>query len=170
MEDDWKAAGRRLEGGIERGIMFKRILVPLDGSQMAEAVLPYVRSLVEPQSAEVFLVQINEALRQYYFPETAAMLEPVSEEMRAQARNYLNQTATALNDRGIRAHAELVEAVDVADSLLNYAAQKQVDLIAMSTHGRSGLGRWLLGSVADKVIHNAKVPVLLIRPDLSEQK
>jgi nucleotide-binding universal stress UspA family protein len=61
----------------------------------------------------------------------------------------------------------LKEASAVADAILNYAEANGVDLIAMSTHGRSGIGRWLLGSVADRVVHGSQVPVLLVRPNLS---
>lgn len=148
--------------------MFKKILVPLDGSSMAEAVLPLVRSLALAYQAEVLLIQITEPLRPAVYPQGVELLEPVLRELRAEANAYVHHTATTLTDLGINAHAETFDAVDIAHAILNYAEEKGVDLMALSTHGLSGIGRWLLGSVADKVTHSAKVPVLLVRPELSQ--
>jgi nucleotide-binding universal stress UspA family protein len=88
--------------------------------------------------------------------------------MRAEANAYVHKTATTLNALGIKTQAEVIDAVDIAHTILSYADEKGVDLITLSTHGLSGISRWLLGSVADKVIHSAKVPVLLIRPELNK--
>ncbi len=148
--------------------MFKKILVPLDGSKMSEATLPHVRALAQTYSAEVFIIQITEPLRPALYPQGVALLEPVVRELRAEANAYVHRMAMTLNDLGIHTHAEVIDAVDVANVILSYAEDKGVDLIALSTHGRSGMSRWLLGSIADKVAHSAKVPLLLIRPELSE--
>jgi nucleotide-binding universal stress UspA family protein len=148
--------------------MFKKILVPLDGSKFSEAVLPYVRSLAQAHQAEVYVLQVTEPLRPSLYPQGVALLEPVVRELRAEANAYIHKMATTLNDQDIRAHGEVVDAVGIANAILGFAESKGVDLIALSTHGRSGVGRWLLGSTADKVIHGASVPVLLVRPDLSE--
>jgi nucleotide-binding universal stress UspA family protein len=148
--------------------MFKKILVPLDGSKFSEAVLPHVRSLAQAHQAEVYVLQVTEPLRPSLYPQGVALLEPVVRELRAEANAYIHKMATTLNDQDIRAHGEVVDAVGIANAILGFAEAKGVDLIALSTHGRSGVGRWLLGSTADKVIHGANVPVLLVRPDLSE--
>ena len=71
-------------------------------------------------------------------------------------------------DRGVKASVVMKEDLTAANAILDYADHNGVDLIAMSTHGRSGIGRWLMGSVADKVVHGAKMPVLLVRPDESK--
>jgi nucleotide-binding universal stress UspA family protein len=148
--------------------MFKKILVPLDGSKFSEAVLPQVRSLAHLYQAEVFVLQVTEPLRPSLYPQGVALLEPLVREMRAEANAYTHKMATTLNDQDIRAHGEVVDAVGIANAILSYAEAKGVDLIALSTHGRSGVSRWLLGSTTDKIIHGAMVPVLLVRPDLSE--
>ena len=148
--------------------MFKKILVPLDGSKMSEAALPYVRSLAQANQAEVYLMEVAESLQPHRYPQGVALLEPLVFELRAEANAYVHHIATTFNDLGIRTHAEVVDSVDIADAILSQAEAKGVDLIALSTHGRSGVSRWLMGSVADKVVNNAKVPVLLVRPELSE--
>lgn len=148
--------------------MIKKILVPLDGSQMAEAVLPHVQSLAQLYQAEVLLLEITEPLRPAVYPQGVELLEPILREMRAEANAYVRKTARTLNELGIKTQAEVIDAVDIAHTILTYADEKGADLITLSTHGLSGISRWLLGSVADKVIHSAKVPVLLIRPDLSQ--
>lgn len=135
---------------------------------MAEAILPYARSLALANQAEVFLIEITEPLRPSLYPYGVALLEPVVREMHAEANAYVHRIAITLNDVGIRTYCEVIDAVDVASAILSYAADKAVDLIALSTHGRSGMGRWLLGSIADKMTHSATVPVLLVRPDLSQ--
>jgi nucleotide-binding universal stress UspA family protein len=147
--------------------MFKKILVPLDGSKMSEAVLPQVRSLAQASQAEVFVIRVTEPLRPSLYPQGVALLETVVREMRAEANAYVHHMATTLSDAGIRAHAEVIDAVDIANTILGYAEDKSADLIALSTHGRSGMSRWLLGSTADKVTHSASMPVLLVRPELS---
>jgi nucleotide-binding universal stress UspA family protein len=113
-------------------------------------------------------MEVAEPLRPYRYPQGVALLEPVAREMRAEANTYIHKTAATLNDQNIRAHGEVIDAVDIANTILGYAADKGADLIALATHGRGGVSRWLLGSTADKVIHSATVPVLLVRPDLNE--
>ena len=135
---------------------------------MSEAVLPQVRSLAQAHQAEVYLMEVAEPLRPYRYPQGVQMLEPIVREMRAEASAYVHRMATMLNDQGIRTHGEVVDAVDIANAILSYAADKGVDLIALATHGRGGVSRWLLGSTADKVIHSASVPVLLVRPELDK--
>lgn len=149
--------------------MFKKILVPLDSSSMAEAALPLARSLAECFGAELIVLHVNTPLAmQYYAPEMLATVAELEQTARVEANTYLHHTAANLMDRGIKASAVLKDDVTAANAILDYADHNSVDLIAMSTHGRSGIGRWLLGSVADKVVHGAKVPVLLVRPDESK--
>jgi nucleotide-binding universal stress UspA family protein len=150
--------------------MFKKILVPLDGSKMSESVLPYVRELAQANHAEVYVMEVAEPLRPYNYPQGIQLIEPIVREMRAEANAYVHKMTAMLNDQGIRAHGEVTDAMDIANAILSQAEAKGADLIAIATHGRSGASRWLLGSVADKVIHSATVPVLLVRPDLSNSQ
>ena len=95
------------------------------------------------------------------------VMSDIEQSARTAANTYIHQTAAHLEDSGLKARAVLHEELSAADFILTYAEQNGIDLIAMSKHGRAGIGRWLLGSVADRVMNHAKTPVLLVRPDLS---
>lgn len=148
--------------------MYSRILVPLDGSEMAEQVLPYVRLLAKGLSTRVLLFQV-------FLPSLPAVLaagvggEPLSVK-RKETRDYLEKVSTSLKKDGLEVSFDLHEhTVPIpADRILNEAEKDSSTLIAMTTHGRSGISRWLLGSVTDKVIQAATNPLLLIRS--GEQK
>ena len=149
--------------------MFKKILVPLDGSDMAEAVLPNVRSLAQCFESEITLLQVLIPIPMSYYGATVDMvvMSNLEQSARTAANSYIQKTVAHLEDLGIKARAVIHEELSAADFILTYAEQNGIDLIAMSTHGRTGIGRWLLGSVADRVMNHAKTPVLLVRPDLS---
>ncbi len=143
--------------------MYSRILVPLDGSPVAEAVLTQAVMLAKCGGSEIVLLSVvNHPNVDYYIPDPSMAVTAFMEQQRA-TKDYLSHVAADLTAQGIRVRIELCEGA-VAEAILDYAATTQADLIAMSTHGRSGIGRFLLGSVAEKVIRSAKVPVLLIRP------
>ncbi len=143
--------------------MYKRILVPLDGSAFAEAILPHVRELALCTGAEIVLLRV--AVRWMYdyaapVPLSAGVLPEESDQ---ESAAYLERVAGELREMGVRVTTEVC-AGPVAETILEYAEGIHADLIAMSTHGRSGLARWFIGSVADKVVRAAKLPVLLARP------
>jgi nucleotide-binding universal stress UspA family protein len=93
------------------------------------------------------------------------MSASLREEMEQEACNYLEPLANAFQDEGIRASADAVIVTGpIADAIIEFARDKKADLIAMSTHGRTGPSRWFLGSVADRVVRGAGVPVLMVRP------
>lgn len=145
----------------------KRILLPLDGSEPGEASLPYVEELAIITKAEVILLQVvtshyDIGLAEGYTSHLGRISEEYLTHASAAARDYLNSVKEKLTKMGITARSE-VEVGSPAERIVGYAKENNVDLIAMSTHGRSGIGRWLLGSVADKVIHAADRPVLLVR-------
>ena len=142
---------------------FHKILAPLDGSDIGQAALPYVETLAKETGASVSALQVISP------PGTieASVLggsdwRKFVKAMHDAAENYLGGVAERLNGKGIKTTLEVLTG-DPADRILEYAADKKVDLIAMSTHGRTGLARWVLGSVTDKVLHGAKVPMWLIR-------
>jgi nucleotide-binding universal stress UspA family protein len=143
--------------------LYQRILVPLDGSSVAEAVLPQVQMLAECSGAEVVLFSVVNTPTYDYFIPDAAMAITLHEGQQTQTKLYLERVCTQLKAKGLTVRAELCVG-NVAESILDYADSIKADLIAMSTHGRNGIGRFLLGSVAEKVIRAAKVPVLLVRP------
>ena len=146
--------------------MFKKILVPLDGSQMGEAVFPIVRQLAEQNGSQVIFIHVNEPMDiQYYGPEMMMASPEFEHTMRAEANTYLQRTLASWEERGFKATVVLTDAVKAPEAIVAYADANAVDLITMSTHGRSGIGRMLMGSVTGNVVHHAKIPVLLVHPD-----
>jgi len=137
--------------------MFKRILVPLDGSSLAEAVLPQVQELAKALGAELFLVRAAAA---HVFPGVDPTEGEVDVVQKAEA--YVGEVAGRLHDAGIPVHTA-VRYGEAAEEILDHIGVNAIDLVAMSTHGRSGLSRLVLGSVAAQVVHRATVPVLLMR-------
>jgi len=145
--------------------MYKKILVPLDGSELAEAILPQVRMLAQCADGEIQLLRVTSYPLYDYAAADVMLVESMVEAIKNDAQQYLDRIAGYLRLNGLRVTTAIREGA-VADNILDYADHNEIDLIAMSTHGRSGLGRWLIGSVADRVVHGAKVPVLLVRPTL----
>ena len=137
--------------------MFKKILVPLDGSKLAEKILPQVKELVNFSGAEVHLLKVVIS----YEIDPKKDKEEL-EKLAGEAQEYLDQVAARLKKKGIQASAIVAYGKD-AVQICDYASGKKCNLIAMSTHGRSGLSRWALGSVADKVLQCSSVPVMLFR-------
>ncbi len=133
--------------------MLHQILAPLDGSALAEQALPWVNEIAALTSVTVTLVQVVE-------PTDAAIdLLALQPAMERAAHDYLAQTAQQLAQDRMTVHARVVVGRP-AEQIIQLA--HSVDLIVMATHGRSGVGRWVYGSVADKVLTGAPVPVLLI--------
>jgi nucleotide-binding universal stress UspA family protein len=138
--------------------MNDRILVPLDGSPRAEQILVQVARLLRREDAQVLLVRVVPA------PGAFAGV-PVQEQQdaeRASAQAYLAETARTLEAQGVRA-VPLLREGPPAEAILQAASDEGATMIAISTHGRSGAARWLFGSVAEKVLRAAPVPVLLMR-------
>jgi len=142
--------------------MYKKILVPLDGSATAEGVLPHAQALAFSEGAEIVLlrVAVNPAL-EFAFTDPGIM-DNIIEEIEAQCKTYMNEIEARLKAANVKV-SSLIREGAVADVILSTADELGVDVIAMSTHGRTGPARWLLGSVADRVVRNAKVPVMLVR-------
>ena len=133
--------------------MIKKILVPLDGSDIAEAILPLAQELAAPLKAEVTLLQVQSG---------TGMLSHVTERETYEASAYLKVHVLAFSEQGITAH-HVIRTGHAAAEIIDYATVNKMDLIAMSTHGRSGLSRAVMGSVAEQVVRHAPVPVLLVK-------
>ncbi|MDD5191030.1 MAG: universal stress protein [Dehalococcoidales bacterium] len=145
--------------------MYKHIMVPLDGSKLAEVVLPHVISIAKGCAVpKVTLVRVVAPLK-FYGSETelpfmdTASLEETSMKV---AGDYLKEQAQKLKDEGIDVNHKVMFGIPT-DSLLDYAHANGVDLVVIATHGRSGVSRWVWGSVADRILRGAKIPVLMIR-------
>ena len=136
--------------------MFNKILVPLDGSEVAEKILEEVKKMASLTEAEVDLLRVARATG--VFPGT----DPTDKEVAAveKAEKYLEYIKEKLAQEGLNASVH-VRYGHPASEILDHA--EKVDLVAMSTHGRTGLDRWALGSVAEKVVRHSKTPVLLVR-------
>jgi nucleotide-binding universal stress UspA family protein len=140
------------------------VLVTLDGSALAEAVLDHAITIAEPSKTRVTLLRVVPPA--YVATEFNALVQSdarLRERVDA-AHAYLNDVATRLSVDGYLVDTEVVVSAFAAGAILDYAEQNRTDIICMATHGRSGMKRLLLGSVADKVLRGADRPVLLYRP------
>jgi len=136
--------------------MLERILVPLDGSTLAESVLTQVRQLLMQKDSEVVLLRVVP-----HPPSSEAdTLEPM-EMLRASASEYLRTIEEGLSSQGARVRCRVAEGFS-AGVILETAKSENATLIAMSTHGRTGLSRWVFGSVTEKVLRASPVPVLAV--------
>jgi nucleotide-binding universal stress UspA family protein len=147
-------------------VALKSIVVPLDGSGLAERIFPHVVSVAKKMKLAVELVRV-------YDPSVTAYpvldmpylesLERYREEMRHEAETYLDGKSHELRAEGVTRVSATVIQGDPASEIIGLARKTPENLIAMSTHGRSGIGRWLLGSVAEKIVQHSRDPVLLVR-------
>lgn len=146
--------------------MYKKILVPLDGSSFSEAVLPHVRMLADSVDAEVILLRVMTVgmYESVFAPSAQLPLQRNPEEdTRAQAEGYLQRVAFDYFPPEVTVRLE-VGSGNTPETILDYVEGENVDLIAMTTHGRSGISRLMVGSVAEEIVRRSHVPVLLVRP------
>ncbi|SRR5581483_3871813 len=150
--------------------MYAHILVPLDGSEMSEAALPHAEGLALKLGSRVLLLRVAN-LPATLIGEVAPMGGPMPPELiedaiqaeTDEARDYLTKVAQRFKDAGLQAEWEVVEG-DPGRAIIDTAHQREADLIVMATHGRSGIQRLVLGSVADRVLRESHLPLLLVRP------
>jgi nucleotide-binding universal stress UspA family protein len=150
--------------------MFSKVLVPLDGSKVGEAAFPVIEQLVDKMSpkskVEVILLGVITLLRHWVVVgEASAPVSYTEEEMeliRKRVTDYLETTGQNMKQRGV-VISTMVRTGNASDEIIKAAQEIGADLIAMSTHGRSGLRRLAFGSITDKVIRDANIPVLLVR-------
>ncbi len=146
--------------------MFKRILVPLDGSGRAEQALPVAARLARTSSGSLVLVRVVSTSPEHYpsAPAKPTLAQTVSEADRTLAESYLEGIASSQLLNGIHVKTEVYVGL-VAPIILSVASSEKVDIIVICSHGFTRVKRWVLGSVAEKVAHNADVPVLILRED-----
>jgi nucleotide-binding universal stress UspA family protein len=147
--------------------MFHRIVVPLDGSKLAEAALPAAEEFARLANAPIVLLRVVDFTRlEQYGPYGLALeyasVEPVLAAERAEAVKYLEEVCSRLGAKGLSV-TFAVRSGPVAREIV--AATRPGDVIVMASHGRGGLSRWLLGSVAEDVVRHALVPVMIVRAD-----
>jgi nucleotide-binding universal stress UspA family protein len=146
--------------------MMRTILVPLDGSHLSEAALPYAEALAKvgtPQAGRIVLMRAVET----GWTDEIMTREELNRLIAAEAdqcKRYLEQTAEDFRRRGIDAQVLITQGQSAVAGIASVAKQVHADMIVMASHGLSGVVRAFLGSVADKVIHDTHLPVMLIRP------
>lgn len=153
--------------------MYHKILVPLDGSEFAEQALPHAEQIAQATHGEIHLLSVAPLLEDQalaavdlypiyvyrsYLVDQEHEIQRVQEELQA----YLDTVAQRMKAKGFTVVVS-VRFGQPADEIIAYTEKAGCDLITMSTHGRSGMGRWVYGSIADKVLRGSKVPVLLVR-------
>ena len=145
-------------------ISIERILIPLDGSNIGQAALDHIELIARETGAAINLIQVISTSGSM----EASLLgnanwDSFFKAMRETASDYLESLVEELKGHGISAKYDILIGNPAAE-IIEYARKNKADLIAMSTHGRTGLARWVLGSVADKVLHGAGMPMWLVRP------
>jgi nucleotide-binding universal stress UspA family protein len=157
--------GTREESGPQPVI--RRILVPLDGSALAEAALDPATAAAQRLDAAVILLRVVDPDLEVglpYPPDFANQRDTSPAEVRSRARDYLARVKDRLVAEGVHVHGVELRDGSAATAILDMAGA-EADMVVMATHGRGGVRRWLLGSVSDKVLRRGNVPLLLVRPD-----
>jgi nucleotide-binding universal stress UspA family protein len=150
--------------------MYRKILVPLDGSQLAECVLPHVEAIASGcQVQHIVLARVVEPYepvrgKAYYslLPEDFKEDWKWVEEGKSAADKYLNDIAGRLRGGGRDVESRVLVG-RAAETLAEFASKEGIDLVVIATHGRSGVSRWVMGSTADRIMRSACVPVLMVR-------
>lgn len=156
--------------------MYNKILVPLDGSKFSECSLEHVKQIAVGchVSQVILLAAVEPARNRIVWPsnetqaqESATQIVDDQRELHRKAESYVFGIAEILKKEGIAAQSIAIDEMEneqAAEVILNYAQNNNIDLIAMSTHGRSGVSRWAIGSVAEKIVRYSPVPVMTITP------
>ena len=144
--------------------MYKKVLVPLDGSPFSECVLDHVKIMAAGcKIPEVKLVYVVEPVNPGMYDVPGKYVEEIQNAAISTAEEYLKKITAKLVANDVSASWVVLRGV-VAEAILDYARKNEIDLVIMSTHGRSGVARWAMGSVADRVARQATVPVMLVSP------
>ena len=148
--------------------MYNKILVPLDGSKLAECVLPHVEALAKGCKAkEIEFVRVFEPFRMPASGELVMSEKDMAKldaEHKADAEKYMQEVVRNAQTSGVKASGKVIKRTEgVAEDLAEYAKKSEADLIVIATHGRSGASKWVWGSVADRVLRSSCVPVLMVR-------
>jgi nucleotide-binding universal stress UspA family protein len=143
--------------------MYKRILVPLDGSELAEIALPYAEEIAGKMGSEVIIIHVKEPTENPEKPEH----QPYVSKIAARTEQNIKKSHVIAPGEKIKVTSAVIGASGIlthpAEEIVDYAGKENVSLIIMATHGRTGIRRWALGDTANKVVRSFKCPVLLIR-------
>ena len=142
--------------------MYKRAVVALDGSPVAEAIIPFILEIAGPLDMEVVLVRVNRPIPPEVIEGSRHVIVEDPETSRVDAEEYLAPVAVELRNKGVRVRTQ-VRRGQPSEEIVQAARDIGADLIAMTTHGRSGLGRLILGSVTESVLRGTMTPVCIVR-------
>jgi len=155
------------EAYLKENRLIRKILMPLDGSKLGETAIPYAETLAQQISAEIVLIHVAEPFDLGLFHDVPHYPQSVEDDLTkgmVQERAYLNSKAEAITAKtGVPAATAILKGKP-AQEIAKYAEENNIDLIAISTHGRTGIANWVFGSVADKTLHFGKTAVLVVRP------
>lgn len=144
--------------------MYKKILVPLDGSPLAEAALTHAEEIARKDGAQIVILRVPDHIEPKFPARAYAESIRQQREAEKEAVEYVNEKVAELNAENIRAEG-LTREGPVPEAILSVAEETNADMIAMSTHGWKGFHRLLKGSVAEKIVQNAHIPVMVIHPN-----
>lgn len=146
---------------------YKHVIVPLDGSDLAECVLPHLEAVASNcQITTLELVRAVEPIEMHYraaVPIDAAQEKQINQSAIKEAEDYLQNVKSRLDSSRMNVTTKVLSG-RVADVLADYLKRSDADLLIMATHGRSGPSRWIWGSIADRLLHISDIPVFLVRP------
>lgn len=146
--------------------MFDRIMVPLDGSELAECVLPYTQGIAKGSGHELVLLRVVERMEHLYRGLESAIPKEqrrkIEDDSVGIADTYLKGIARKLEGQGFSVTTKVLLG-KVAETIIDYANKNNVNLIMIASHGRSGIGHWIVGSVADRVLRGVCIPVMMVR-------
>ena len=146
--------------------MYKKVLVPLDGSALAECALSHAKALVkEGAASEMIIINVVGIDIPWDEMDQGLGFNAFRQELINTSQEYLAEVGSQLRTEGVKVKTEFIEANRPSHVITEYAEKNGVDLIIITTHGYTGMQKLLLGSVAFKVLHESHVPVLLIRPE-----
>jgi len=142
--------------------VYRRAVVALDGSPVAEAIIPFILEIAGPLDMEVVLLRVNRPIPPEVIEGSRHVIVEDPETSRVDAEEYLAPLAVELRKKGVRVRTQ-VRRGQPSEEIVLAARETGADLIAMTTHGRSGFGRLLFGSVAEAVLRESRLPVFLMR-------
>lgn len=143
--------------------VLKTVVVPLDGSPLAEKVLPYIEDLAKKMKLEVVLIRAYALPPALSAEEYGIYMDELLLQVEAEARDYLAEKVKELKGAGVEKISSVVKLGYGAEQIITLARETPDNFIAMCTHGRSGIKRWVLGSVTERVVRHSGDPVLIIR-------
>jgi nucleotide-binding universal stress UspA family protein len=149
--------------------VYKKMLMPLDGSELAEIVFPYARELAGRMDVEIVLLLVSSPSANAFIPMQRAYLERTAENLGKEIKAVQKGLGTTARPKPVKVQSELAVGY-AADEILKYIDEDGIDLVLMATHGYSGIKRWKIGSVAGKIMSASKVPVMLVRAGVPQEE